>query len=170
MKILAFTALIFSVVLVDAQASLAELDSANYFDFWEGTWQGTWSEGLDVGEATNLIEWTTGGKVLRENFVVTKGQNAGFVGTSISVYNPNTRVWHQAWADNQGSYFDFVGEFDENKRVFSTKPQQVNGLIVVSRMVFHTITEDTFTWDWERSIDGGETWRLSWQINYTRID
>jgi hypothetical protein len=35
-------------------------------------------------------------------------------------------------------------------------------------MVFYDIKKDSFTWDWEGTQDGGETWNLLWRINYTR--
>ena len=35
-------------------------------------------------------------------------------------------------------------------------------------MVFHHITKDAFTWDWEGTTDGGKTWKLLWQLDYRR--
>jgi hypothetical protein len=37
-------------------------------------------------------------------------------------------------------------------------------------MVFKNIKANAFTWDWESSVDGGETWKLNWRINYSRIN
>ncbi len=149
--------------------ALANTDSSDFFNFWEGTWEGTWPEANNtVGKATNRIEWTTGGKVLQENFEITAGQNRGFIGTSISVFNATTKIWRQAWADNQGGYFDFIGDFDGNKRIFKTHPREVKGQMIISRMVFYDLKKDSFMWDWERSTDGGETWSLNWRISYVR--
>jgi hypothetical protein len=36
------------------------------------------------------------------------------------------------------------------------------------RMVWYNIEESQFDWNWERSDDGGQTWRVLWQIHYTR--
>ena len=36
------------------------------------------------------------------------------------------------------------------------------------RMRFHDIEDDSFTWSWERSTDGGETFSLAWRIAYRR--
>ena len=162
-------AFLFSVCSLSAQElSLAKLDSSNFFDFWEGTWEGTWPEGDKVGKAINFIEWNTGGGVLQEHFQILEGQYKGMFGTSISVFNPNNRVWKQAWADNQGGYFDFTGAFDGDKRIFQTTPREINGGMFQQRMVFYNLSKDAFTWDWEATNDGGETWNLNWRIEYTR--
>jgi hypothetical protein len=36
------------------------------------------------------------------------------------------------------------------------------------RMVWYDIEADRFLWNWERSDDGGQTWRVLWKIDYTR--
>lgn len=156
---------------VSAQSTkLSKLDTTQYFDFWEGTWEGTWPEGDKQGKAINKVFWISGDKVLHENFEVIEGQSKGFKGTSISVYRPQLDIWKQAWADNQGGYFDFVGSFESNNRMFQTQPVERNGQMFIQRMVFREIKEDSFTWDWEASQDGGKTWNLNWQIKYTRLD
>jgi len=149
---------------------LSELDSSQFFDFWEGKWEATWKEGENVGKGQNELTWIHGGKVLQENFEILKGQSKGFVGGSLSVFQPQTNTWRQAWADAQGGYYDFIGGFEEDKRIFKTRPKAVNGDVIVQRMVFHDIEKDAFTWDWEISQNGGETWNLSWRIFYTRAD
>lgn len=152
------------------ELSLALLDSSKFFDFWEGKWSATWQEGEKLGRGTNELTWIMGGKVLQENFQILEGQSKGFIGGSISVFQPQTNTWKQAWADNQGGYFDFTGAFDGDKRIFKTQPREVNGQTIVLRMVFCDISNDSFTWDWELSNDGGSTWNLNWRINYERIN
>lgn len=149
--------------------SISELDSAAYFDFWVGTWTASWDEGNGVEQlGTNTIEKQLDGKVLVENFRITSGKSAGFKGTSISVFQHRFNRWKQAWADNQGGYFDFEGAFDGDKRIFQTEVSNRGGKQVQQRMIFYDIKEDSMTWDWERSEDGGETWNLAWRIFYER--
>jgi hypothetical protein len=135
------------------------------FDFWIGEWSLAWknANGTD-GKGVNLIERTLDGKVIQENFK----DVTGFKGTSISVLSGQTKTWKQAWADNQGGYLDFEAFVENDKRGFMTKPRTVNNKIVVQRMVFYNIKQDSFTWDWEGSQDGGKTWNLNWRIQYTR--
>ena len=136
-------------------------------DFWVGKWNLTW----EGGTGTNLIEKKLDGRVIQENFTATDGNYKGYLGTSISTYNPNDGKWHQAWADNQGGYIDLIGIMDGDTRIFQTTNTRKlpNGKESISRMRFYDITEDAFTWDWEASTDGGETWNLSWRINYSRV-
>lgn len=148
---------------------LTELDSAEYFDFWVGEWTASWDEGNGVEQfGTNTIEKQLDGKVLVENFRITSGKNAGFKGTSISVFQPRANQWKQAWADNQGGYFNFSGAFEADRRIFQTEVFDRNGQKVQQRMIFYNIEEDSMTWDWEMSQDGGESWNLVWRIFYER--
>jgi hypothetical protein len=147
-----------------AQAITAS--DSSLFNFWIGDWNLTWKN-VDgtTGKGVNSIISTLDGKVIQENFRDVKG----FKGTSISVLTPRTKLWKQAWADNQGGYFDFEGFVEGNKRGFTTQPKEVNGKTYVYRMVFYDITKDSFVWDWEGTTDGGKTWKLEWRINYKRV-
>jgi hypothetical protein len=44
----------------------------------------------------------------------------------------------------------------------------VRGEACKQRMVWYNIESDRFDWNWERSDDGGNTWRVLWQIKYKR--
>lgn len=156
--------LCFLSVMVSAQITPSQTDST-LFDFWVGKWDLTWdnSDGTK-GSGTNTIERILDGKVIQENFVDQKG----FKGTSITVFNPVRKTWHQAWADNQGGYYDFDGLGDGTKRIFKTKGKEINGIKYVQRMVFYDIEKDALKWDWELSKDGGVTWQLQWRIFYKR--
>ena len=139
------------------------------YDFWVGDWKAEWGSGDQKGSGTNSITKILDGKVIQEDFKILEGANNGFLGTSISVYNPRKQSWHQAWADNNGGYYDFIGEVLPDKKIFKTKPIEKDGQVIIQRMVFYDIKEDSFTWDWEGTKDGGKTWNLLWRINYTRI-
>ena len=140
-------------------------DQSQAFDFWVGTWEVKWQGGSGI----NTITKTVDDKVLQENFEITDGQNTGFKGTSISVYNPKSGLWHQAWADNNGGYYNFIGEIGEGKRIFKTLPIEKDGKTYIQRMAFKNIKEDGFNWYWEGSQDGGNTWNLLWEIAYSRL-
>ncbi|WP_435625697.1 hypothetical protein [Flagellimonas sp.] len=136
------------------------------FDFWEGEWDLTWDNGDGTkARGINKIIKILDGKVIQENF---EDPESGFKGTSISVYNPAKKQWHQAWADNQGGYYDFIGEIMNNHPIFKTKPVIKENKEIVHRMVFKDIEEGKFTWDWESTNNGGNTWRLLWRIQYHR--
>ena len=161
---LLFAVCLFSTLTI---AQSDQLDSATY-DFWVGKWDAKWENANgSTGSGTNHIFKVLGGTVIEENFTITGGAQAGFLGKSISVMDVN-KNWHQAWADNQGGYFDFVGEVLGDKKIFKTKLVERDGKKIIQRMVFYEIKEDSFTWDWEGTQDGGDTWNLLWRISYTR--
>lgn len=144
---------------LNAQSSLE-----NAFDFWLGSWEVSWQDQQGntlVGK--NEIVRLEKPNVIQENFSDTNNQ---FEGTSISVYNPKTQTWHQAWADNQGAYFNFFGIIEEDRRIFTTDTSKS----FIQRMIFYDIEENQFTWDWESSKDGGKNYKLNWRINYKRKD
>lgn len=136
----------------------------NAFDFWVGEWEAKWYKpDSSFAYGSNSITKVLDGKVVEENF---HSPSQNFKGKSLSVYNPAKKTWHQAWADNQGGYYDFIGLFDGDRKIFATDTSKNT----IQRMVFYNIKTDSFTWDWEISKDGGETYQLSWRIFYTRKD
>ena len=76
-----------------------------------------------------------------------------------STYNAQLGKWQQTWVDNQGSYLDFVGDFEDSKMVLQ-RSATVGGKEVLQRMVYYDIRKDSLMWNWERSEDGGKTWQV----------
>lgn len=140
------------------------LDSTSY-DFWVGDWVLTWknADGT-ISKGTNTIAKILDGRVIQEHFEDEKG----FKGTSITVYNTKQKTWRQAWADNQGGYFNFNGAVEDGNFVFKTQPVERDGMVFIQKMVFRHVKSDGFTWDWMGSQDGGQNWRINWQIFYTK--
>ena len=164
LQILLIAISLFSTKVV---AQSDQLDSTSY-DFWVGKWDAKWENANGtIGSGTNHVFKVLNGTVIEENFAITGGAQAGFLGKSISVMGANNQ-WHQAWADNQGGYFDFVGGVLGDKKIFKTKLVERDGKQIIQRMVFYEIKKDSFTWDWEGTQDGGDTWNLLWRISYTR--
>ena len=133
------------------------------FDFWIGEWALTWS---DTMHASNSIRKLFNDCVIQEQF---DGRPAiNFSGMSVSTFNVNTKLWQQTWVDDQGSYLDFTGRWLGDKMVLSRKVTTPAGNTFQQRMVWHTITDSSFVWDWERLNDGDSLWTTNWQINYKR--
>jgi len=169
MKSLVFT---FSVIWCCMLTYSQESNPEDYFDFWVGKWNVSWKESDgNTGKGTNIVLKTLDDKAIEENFKITSGNQKGFKGKSLSVYHSKSGIWRQAWVDNQGGYFNFTGKIVGDKRVFETQTvKREDGTMFKQRMVFHHITQNSFTWDWESSIDNGKTWVLNWQIFYERMD
>jgi len=78
-------------------------------------------------------------------------------------------TWKQSWADNQSGFYCFDGRLEGANRVFQTPVfEKEDGKRLTQRMIFKDIEDNSMTWDWESSVDGGDTWTLNWRINYTR--
>ena len=101
-------------------------------------------------------------KIIQENFSAPE-----LKGMSVSVYDPERKLWCQTWVDNSGSYLDFTGGFNDGKMILS-RDAIVRDEACKQRMVWYNIEADQFDWNWERSDDGGDTWRVQWQIKYKR--
>jgi len=141
----------------------------DYLDFWQGTWDLTWEDpDGTIAVGRNIITREYDGFVVYEKFSAISGTLEGFQGMSVSVYDPTRNIWKQTWVDNQGSYLDFEGAFDGEKRIFVRRFTTPGGMEMIQRMVFSNISEDSFMWDWESSTDEGSTWNLNWRIQYTR--
>ncbi len=159
--------LIILLIISFANATMTgqELDETT-FDFWIGNWNVSWQDqdGKTVTGSNEILR-TVNKKVIQENFY---DPNTNFKGTSISVYNPVTKIWHQAWADSNGSYFDLSGDYINGNPVFTTKMLEKDGEKIIQRMVFKNIEKDSFTWVWEGTKNGGLTWNELWKIQYNR--
>ncbi len=129
------------------------------FNFWLGEWDCTWG---DNGKATNSVLRIMADKVIQENF-----SSPELRGMSVSVYDPERKLWCQTWVDNNGSYLDFTGRF-ENGNMILTRDAIVKGEACKQRMIWYNIEANQFDWNWERSDDDGKTWRVLWQIKYKR--
>jgi hypothetical protein len=131
----------------------------NQFDFWLGEWDALWGED---GKATNTIRHILDDKIVQEDFVA-----PDLHGMSCSSYDPERKLWCQTWVDSNGTYLDFTGRF-ENGRMILMRDAIVRGEACKQRMVWYDLQGDQFNWNWERSDDDGQTWRVLWQIHYTR--
>ena len=134
-------------------------DPENQFDFWLGEWDCTWGEG-DKG--TNRVLRIMDDKIIQENFSA-----PDLNGMSVSVYDPERKLWCQTWVDNSGSYLDFTGGFEEGKMILS-RDAVVRGEACKQRMIWFNIEASQFEWNWERSDNGGEMWQTLWSIHYQR--
>jgi len=109
-----------------------DINPENQFDFWLGEWEATWGED---GKGTNHVERILDGKVVQENFTA-----PDLHGISISVYDSERKLWCQTWVDNNGTYLDFTGTFEEQKMIL-VRDAIVRGEKCMQRMVWYNIEE-----------------------------
>lgn len=99
-----------------------------------------------------------------------------FEAWSLRKYNPSEERWEQRWVDTTPAGFaDWTGQWDEETRQFIGNPNRVlspDGALNAQavREVFFDIEDDRFSWKYETTEDGGDTWALSWSLEYRRCN
>jgi hypothetical protein len=145
-----------------SNSSLCAQAERRQFDFWIGEWDLRWEKD---GRGTNIIRTTLDGCVITEEFDGTP--SIPLRGSSVSTFSRQLGKWQQSWVDNQAGYLDFVGEFKDGRMVLERKAM-LEGKEIVQRMVWYNIAKEKLDWNWERSEDGGKTWKVLWKIHYSR--
>ncbi len=138
---------------------------ASQFDFWIGEWDLSWTgEDGTKHNGTNIISKILGDCVIQENF---NAPGMSFRGMSVSVFDSKSGKWKQTWVDDAGGYLDFMGEYRDGRMVLQ-RVADPDGKPFLQRMIWYNISADTLDWNWERSDDNGATWRVLWNIHYSR--
>jgi hypothetical protein len=142
------------------------------FAFWVGDWDiqsrqrspggDAWVEGKCINHVRRILN----GRVIEERFDGSQ-LSPPLSGLSVSAYNRALGRWQQTWVDDEGNYLDFIGGWQGDRMVLSRTAER-GGRRVLQRMVWQDITPDRLTWTWESSADGGKTWRVLWELRYTR--
>jgi hypothetical protein len=149
-----------------AEPVTIELDAARQFDFWVGEWDCSWHDGTERHLGTNSVYLDLGGSVVVENFDGRPSHD--LQGLSFSVYDREASCWKQTWVDSEGRYLDFEGSFAEGAMDLR-REGEYDDAGAVFRKRWENIAHDAFDWSWQRSDDGGETWRSLWEIEYARV-
>jgi len=166
MLLLSVLSLSYSISHAQPVEKPCSFNESSQLDFWVGEWAAEWKDNEgNIQRGTNIITKTFDGCVIEENFST---EDKTFTGRSLSMYNPAKKIWQQTWVDNNGSYMAFTGSMEGDKMILGRTTTNKAGKDVMQRMVFTDISNDSFTWNWESSTDGGNTWNLMWQINYKR--
>ena len=138
---------------------------ARQFDFWVGDWDLTYDDAGKVGKSHNHIARILDGCALLEEFRGPPG--TPLEGRSLSTFDRLTHRWKQTWTDNTAAWLDFAGGFADGRMVLSREAGK-DGKHFLQRMVWEEIRRDSLEWLWQRSDDGGRTWKTQWQIHYKR--
>jgi hypothetical protein len=146
-----------------SEVAPCDIPQMRQFDFWIGEWNLTWP---DSGRGTNIITPILDSCVIMEQFTTRNAQP--FRGRSLSTYDVETDQWKQTWVDNAGNYLDFTGGLRDGQMILEREAVDSTGKEFLQRMVFFNIKDDSFDWNWERSLDGGDTWETLWPIHYER--
>ncbi|MGQ0835690.1 MAG: hypothetical protein ACT4O5_12380 [Gammaproteobacteria bacterium] len=129
------------------------------FDFWVGDWE-VYAGGTLAG--TNSITREHGGCVLVEHWVGVRGMT----GTSLNVYLPSKKKWHQTWADSTGKLLQLFGEFREG--AMHLTGAGINGGATLDKTTWTPNADGTVRQLWEQSQDGGKSWAVVFDGLYRR--
>jgi hypothetical protein len=141
------------------------------FDFWLGDWDVRNASGQVVGR--NRITKRHGGCVVQEEWE----SAAGGSGSSVNVYDQQTRQWHQFWvdatgtnwlsSDAQGNPVTLRGGIRDGAMVMSAHPDTLPS-IGLTRATWRPLPDGGVRQTFETSRDGGRTWTVSFDGFYKK--
>lgn len=146
---------------------LAPCTAAEYrqFDFWVGNWDVKDPAGQVIG--TNRITREYDGCVLQEHWEARGAQKQ--IGSSFNTYSPAARHWHQTWVDSTGGFLLLDGGMAGKSMVLAGEMPARRGTGTVRhRIAFTPNADGTVRQLWEISVDGGQTWKVSFDGTYVR--
>ncbi|HNP99788.1 MAG TPA: hypothetical protein PKK99_12085 [Bacteroidia bacterium] len=150
------------IILFTSMNMIAVQPDRHLMDFWVGEWNCTWQDSV---RATNHVRSILNEKVIEENFSYLDGS---FTGRSWSMYDSAAAKWRQTWVDDSGAFFSFTGRKEGDQVIFEgDETVTKNGQKNYRRMIFYSIKNESFEWDWQGSTDH-VSWNSLWHIKYTR--
>jgi len=117
--------------------------------------------------ATCSYEWFADGAALMSTF---KGEMFGMpmVGHSIENYDRETGQWQVTWIDNMmARQSNYTGGMEGDKMVI-TGQDLMEGQVFGTRITVFNMSEKSFDWKMEHSMDDGKTWATFMQATYTK--
>ncbi len=147
-----------------APPALCSSPECHQFDFWIGDWEVRTPKGALAG--TNRVVAIVGGCVIQENWVGARGMS----GTSINMYVPSTRTWHQTWLDDHGTLLLLDGQFKDGAMVLTgeTSAAGSSGQKALQRITWTQLPGGKVRQLWETSSDAGKTWTVAFDGTYSR--
>jgi tetratricopeptide (TPR) repeat protein len=129
-------------------------DEHRAFDLWIGEWEVT-TPAREGWTATSSITVANNGCSIHEDYL-TQG---GYSGRSINFYDPQKKMWHQTWIDNQGAPLYLEGGLVDGAMVLTD---------ATSRVTWSTLPDGQVRQHWESTSDGGKTYTTAFDGYYRR--
>lgn len=102
----------------------------------------------------------------------------GYVGTTLRIYNPTTKLWGLYSFDTRGNGFDaktsallppVIGRFEGDSGFFEG-PDEFNGRPITVRYHWQRQGPGRALWQQSFSTDGGKTWEVNWICQHVRVE
>jgi len=153
------------------------LDPARQFDFWVGEWdiKNRMFQGEDIGwfiwPSQAIIESAAGGDAIVE-FWNSLDELHDIVGFSMRWYDEEAEEWVIVlnWPQKSGSFSRMVGKFEDGVGEFYLPGFWEEKRQKGYRYTFSKATPTSLQWDQAVTEDGGETWKTTWIMEWTRRD
>ncbi len=129
-------------------------------DFWVGDWSVT-SGGKPAG--TNLVTQEESGCLVHEHWT---GASGG-TGQSFNFYDRTDERWHQVWVSSTGTTLFLIGQYADQKLVYTGVAPGPNGAPAQQRLTFFHNADGTVRQLWESSFDGKQ-WQTVFDGLYLR--
>jgi hypothetical protein len=155
----------------------SETDGARDFDFLTGRWRihnrrlmerlkgcTEWEEFEAVSQARPLLSGMGNEDDFRTDW------RPGFVGMTVRLYDPATRLWSIYWASNQRGVFEppVIGAFSRDVGTFEGG-DVLDGKPIRVRFTWTRQGPTRARWEQAFSDDGGQTWESNWVMQHERI-
>jgi hypothetical protein len=131
------------------------------FDFWIGRWEVCDArDGRSLGR--NRIERLHGGCTLFESW----NGVSGFVGSSLSWFEPADGLWHQLWRDSSGLTLALSGGFAAGRMRMFAVTREAAAAPIYNRISWTPLQGGQVRHLWETSRDWGEVWTPDYDLIY----
>jgi hypothetical protein len=119
-------------------------------------WLGEWTIAAPGGSATSGVTLELGKCMVVERWDGGRGHS----GENLFAYSADDKSWHGMFADNEGRVHVFLdGKVANGTAEFSGPSRGSHGETVLNRVKIHRISETHVEQIWQKSVDGGKTWR-----------
>lgn len=144
--------------------------SQNDFDFLLGEWDADIVRYAPDGTLTADAKgsWyavaSFGGKVIEDRLMQEENGVEASAAYSLRTYCAETKQWEMVyfWAEKPASsIMAFVGNRVGDEMHLNLQQIGQNGLVTTAQIRFFDITENSFSWENNTSIDNGVTWFIS---------
>lgn len=133
------------------------------FDYWLGDWNVATMDGKLVGR--DRVQKVYGGCVVQEHWTSVDGGTGG----SYSIYDFTRKTWHQTWVDSTGTLLVLEGGLKDGHMVLTGDNTLPGGRRAMNRMSW-TPMGGKLRQLWEVSEDNGKTWKVVFDVYYTKAD
>jgi hypothetical protein len=161
---LSFLLLAWAVAPAQAQAAPGNCAGAGphrALDFTIGTWTVTAPEG--TSEGPSVIRSAVNGCMLVEDW-----GGPGDGGRNVDAYSADDRQWHRLYVDSAGRVHLFAGRSDGGTIGYEGTSHEPDGGTALNRLTLRPRGADAFDELWQKSRDGGKTWKTVFAGTYRR--